>query len=130
MKPLLILTDIRMTSDPKMVTDNLATVGVVYNEKYKTRNGEPVDKAHFYQLEFWGHRAEYLMKYAHKGARISAMAFPKNDRWEKDGKKYERISFVVSDFNFADTKGRSEPAAASGNAAPDAPDFPADDTPF
>lgn len=126
-KPHTVFPDVRLTSDPKMVNDNIATVGVAFNERYKNRSGEQVDKAHFYTLEFWSKKAEYLMKYGHKGARLTAIAFPKQDRWEdQQGGKREKIVFTVMDFHFVDTAKGGDNRNASASEATDAGGFGAD----
>ena len=137
MKPSMQFGNLRLTSDPevntKVTSGTLVAVSVAFNEKYKKKDGTPVEIVHFYELEFWSHKAVYLMKYGHKGAAIEARCFPRMSSWEnEEGKKRSRIVFRVEDFSFVSTKTmgstdkKPQGEAGMGQTAPP----PDDDIPF
>ena len=108
LKPMTHFNGLRLTRDPELaknIDTALVNVSVAFTEKYKKKCGEQVEVTHYYDLEFWSHKAEYLMKYGHKGASIDAVCFPHMSTWENEQKeKRSRIAFRVEEFAFVQTK--------------------------
>jgi len=59
----------------------------VKNEKYPN----------FFNISLFGKHGENLLPYLKKGQCVSVEYHLKQDRWEKDGKKFSRISIITDD---------------------------------
>lgn len=137
MAPITIFSDVRLTRDPevKYVAGGMAVcnASVAYNERYTGRDGKQVDRVHFYDLTFWKTRAEYLCKYGHKGAMITANCTPIIETWTtQTGDKRTKTMFRVNTFSFVKTNNVEKTAAL--NVETDVTEIPPDpddqDIPF
>lgn len=64
----------------------------------------------FFHCTAFGKRAEALEKYVKKGMKILVSGKPKQDTWEdKEGHKRTAISFVVFDWEFAQSSEQKAP---------------------
>ncbi len=66
---------------------------IVWNE---TRKG--ISTPHFLDFEAWDSGADYLFENLKKGDEIYVEAIPKQENWEKNGVKKERIYFRINQF--------------------------------
>lgn len=116
----------------------LIKFSIAENQRTKDANGNWVDgEPNYYDMNFWTEKPDYWLKRLGKGVSVLCRGNFKQDRWEKDGKKYTKINFTVTDINGKwlpelDTQTQSAPAApASAPAAAPAPasDYP-EDIPF
>ena len=80
-----------------------ATFSVAISEGVKVNN-QWETKTTGVLVEFWGNDAEYISSYGAKGAFIVFTGKLAEDTWEKDGKKFSKLSMVVEDFQFLDKK--------------------------
>lgn len=113
----------------------LIKFSIAENQRTKDANGNWVDgEPNYYDMNFWTEKPDYWLKRLGKGVSVLCRGNFKQDRWEKDGKKYTKINFTVTDINGKwlpelDTQTQSAPAApASAPAAAPAPasDYPKD----
>ena len=130
-----------LVSEPKTNLVGQRTVikfSIAENQRIKDANGNWVDgEPNYYDMNFWTEKPDYWLKRLGKGVSVLCRGNFKQDRWEKDGKKYTKINFTVTDINGKwlpelDTQAQSAPAApASAPAAAPAPasDYP-EDIPF
>ena len=124
-----------------------ATFSLAVNRWNKSKNQDDVS---YFDFSFYGNAAANVLKYLEKGKQVSVKGFCKQDRWEKDGEKHSKVSFIVTELQFlggskqnndevqteSDATGETMPAAPSNNL-PSAPnsmgavddDFP-EDIPF
>lgn len=116
----------------------LIKFSIAENQRTKDANGNWVDgEPNYYDMNFWTEKPDYWLKRLGKGVSVLCRGNFKQDKWEKDGKKYTKINFTVTDINGKwlpelDTQTQSAPAApASAPAAAPAPasDYP-EDIPF
>ena len=71
-----------------------ANVSIAVN--YSTKQGEQwVEAANFFDVTIWGKTAENLKPYLLKGQQVAIDGHLKQDRWEKDGQKYSKVSVVA-----------------------------------
>lgn len=68
-----------------------ATVSIAVNRSKKQADGTWGDETSFFDVVIWGKTAENLKPYLVKGQQICVEGFLKQDRWEKDGQKFNRI---------------------------------------
>ncbi len=86
----------------------LAKVGIAVNDKTK-RNGEYVDDVTFFNLVFWGKRAETACKYLHKGSWLFVTGKIKFSEYEKkDGTRVKTHEVSVGEFVFGPRQGGYE----------------------
>ncbi len=64
----------------------------------------------FMDVEAWGARAEFVMKYFKKGKPIIAEGIIKYETWEKEGRKYSKHVIVADKVNFISTPRQQEEA--------------------
>lgn len=55
------------------------------------------DYANFFYLTYWNEAAERILPYLKKGQCVNITAALKQDRWEKNGEKHQKISIVLKD---------------------------------
>ena len=68
-----------------------ANVSIAVNRSRK--NGDQgVDEANFFDVTIWGKTAENLRPYLLKGRQIAVDGYLKQDRWEKDGQKFNKVT--------------------------------------
>lgn len=110
-------------------------IGLAVNRSKKTGD-EWKDEVNFFDITIWGKMAENLKPFLTKGKQISVVAHLQQDRWEKDGQKYSRVTIHADNVQLlggkSDSKdqaerdgGHYEPAPAQDNGG----DFP-EDIPF
>ena len=103
----------RLTEDAKKETYGEGKVRVdfcVCNNIYI--NGK--DYPNFFHLSMFGSHAENLYPYLKKGQAVNVVYYMKQDRWEKDGKQYSKITPVVQKCHL---EGKSKKGNAESNEA-------------
>lgn len=72
-----------------------ASVSIAVNRSRK--NGEQwIEEANYFDVTIWGKTAENLKPYLTKGKQIAVDGYLKQDRWEKDGQKFSKVSIVAN----------------------------------
>lgn len=71
-----------------------AVVSIAVNRSSK-KGDEWVDEVSFFDVVIWGKMAEGLKPYLNKGTQIAVVGYLKQDRWEKDGQKFSKVSLVA-----------------------------------
>lgn len=91
-----------------------ANVSIAVNRSKKTGD-QWVDEANYFDVTIWGKTAENLKPYLTKGKMIAVEGYLKQDRWEKDGQKFSKVSVVANNVQLLGgrTDG-SAPAQSSG----------------
>ena len=62
------------------------------------------DAANFIECVAWENTAEFISKYANKGARIAVTGVLNQESWEKDGQKRSKLNVVVRDVQLLENK--------------------------
>ena len=75
----------------------LSNFAIAVNRRIK-KGEQWTDEASFIDLTLWGKQAEGLNKYLIKGGQVAISGYLKQERWEKDGQKYSKISVHVEDI--------------------------------
>ena len=61
------------------------------------KNGEQwVDEASYFDISLYGKQAESLKQFLLKGKQIGVQGSLKQDRWEKDGQKFSKVSVIAN----------------------------------
>ena len=91
-----------------------ATVSIAVNRSSKS--GEQwIEEANFFDVTIWGKTAENLKPYLTKGKQIAVDGYLKQDRWEKDGQKFSKVSIVATNVQLLG--GRSDGSQSTGGAS-------------
>lgn len=88
----------------------VATLRLAVNEKYKTREGQPMEKTHWFRVSVWREQAE-AMRGQKKGAAVYVEGALNDDEW-KDDQGRDRKSKIIEAESVAVI------AAFSGTARP------------
>lgn len=88
-------------------TGSVCNFSLAANYSYKS-NGEWVSRPDYFDCAIWGKYGESLAKSLTKGRLITIQGRLKQDRWEKNGIHYSKISVIVSEVNFAPMKKNSD----------------------
>ncbi len=89
-----------------------AIVSIAVNRSKK--NGDQwVDEVSYFDVTIWGKTAENLKPYLTKGKQIAVDGFLKQDRWEKDGQKFSKISVVATNVQLLGGKENGNNSASS-----------------
>lgn len=85
---------------------SVLTFGLAINEKKKdSETGEYVDAPVFVDCALFGARAEALAPYLTKGKKVSVDGRLRYHSWMKNEEKRHALSVLVTDIEFADSKG-------------------------
>ena len=93
-----------------------ANVSIAVNRSRKdSASGNWVEEANFFDVTIWGKQAENLKPYLTKGKQIAVDGYLKQDRWQKDGQNFSRVTIVANNVQLLG--GRSDGGQSSGNFA-------------
>ena len=73
----------------------LATFSIAVNRWNKTAQTDDVS---FFEMSYFGKSANSMLPYLTKGKQVSVKGFLKQDRWENEGQKFSRVSFIVTEL--------------------------------
>lgn len=98
---------------------SVLTFGLAINEKKKdSETGEYVDAPVFVDCALFGARAEALAPYLTKGKKVSVDGRLRYHSWMKNEEKRHALSVLVTDIEFADSKGvGKDTVSAKGQSA-------------
>ena len=93
-----------LTRDPEVrYTPSGAAVGdlgLATSRKYKSSDGESKEEKCFVNVTVWGRQAETCAEYLKKGRPVMVEGRLKYDDWEKDGKKFSKLSVTAERVQF------------------------------
>lgn len=98
-----------------------ATVSIAVNRSRKGADGNWIEEANYFDVTIWGKSAENLKPYLTKGKQIAVDGYLKQDRWEKDGQKFSKVTIVANNVQLLGGKadgGQSMAGGASGGFQP------------
>jgi single-strand DNA-binding protein len=111
----------RLTRDPelKYLPSGTAVceLRVASGRTYYDKNAnERKEETLFINVTAWGKSAEFVNQYFTKGKAIFIEGRLKQDQWERDGQKHERISVVADRVQFAEPKSAEQGSTRRGGA--------------
>lgn len=118
----------RLTRPAELTYSNkgnpICNFSIANNESVKKPDGTWENRPSFFDCVIYGKYGQSMSQYLKKGRAVVVTGRLRQDRWEKDGNRYSRISIVVSELSLgpeASDKQHnySEPAPVS-----DPMDFP------
>lgn len=90
---------------------------------------EWVDEVSFFNIAYFGKPAESIKQYIGKGTKVCVTGYIKQDRWEKDGQKFSKVSFVANQVELCGDRRDGESSNASNASAPSQTFKPANNAP-
>lgn len=115
---LAVVPEIKITNNGKAVIN--ATIAI--NRNRKGANGERI--ADFFDFTVWGQTAEYLAKFADKGARLEISGALRQQKYTNgDGKTVYSVYVEVSTLEIIDYKEKENKADTSKPAPSDGPNY-------
>lgn len=103
--------ELRYTPGGMAVSD----IGIAVNDRRKNANGEWIDEVSFVDVTLFGRTAEVASEYLSKGSPIFIEGRLKQDRWEKDGQKFNKLKVVADRMQLIGGRGEG------GSGGPPAP---------
>ena len=88
-----------------------ANVSIAVNRS-KKQGDQWIEEVNYFNLTIWGKTAENLKPYLTKGKQICVEGHLKQDRWEKDGQKFSKVSIVADNVQLLG--GKSDSGQSSG----------------
>lgn len=73
-----------------------ANVSIAVNRSRRNGDNNWVDEVSYFDVTIWGKQAENLKQYLVKGKQIAVEGFLKQDRWEKDGQKFSKVTITAN----------------------------------
>lgn len=94
-----------------------ANVSIAVNRAKK--NGDNwVDETSFFDISVFGKQAENLKPYLKKGNQIYVEGYLKQDRWEKDGQKFSKVSMIAENIQLLGGKKEGNNSVQNNNSVP------------
>ena len=85
--------DVRYTHEQMAIGE----ISIAVNRSKKV-NDQGQDEASFFNCTVYGKTAENLKQYLVKGQQVAIEGSLKQERWEKDGQKFSKVSIQVSNI--------------------------------
>lgn len=97
-----------LTQDPEVRYSQSGTAfaktGIAVRRPY-SKNNDGQENTDFFNLTVFGKQAEFCGRYFRKGSRVLVEGRIQNDNYEdKNGVKHYRVSIIVENIEFADSK--------------------------
>ena len=89
-----------------------ATVSLAVNRSVK-KGDKYEDEVNYFYVNIWGKTAENLKPYLNKGQQILVEGTLRQNRWEKDGKKYDRLEINADQIRLLGGKKDGDNSAPS-----------------
>lgn len=126
----------RLTRDAELVNVGQtvkADVSIATNRS-KKQGDQWVVETSFFDFTLWGKTAENLRQYLTKGKQVAVEGHLRQERWEKDGQKFSKVSIIADNVQLlggkSENSSNNEPAEftpAANNSAPQNNGMPSDD---
>ena len=114
----IVLVGMNLTRDAELRTarngNARVTFSVAINSKYKDQYGNMQDKAEFFDVVFWGERAEGVSQYLIKGAKIALEGRLTQERWV-DEHKQTRTAVKITATNVVLIGSKKEESGNNGS---------------
>ncbi len=92
--------------------------GLATNRRWTSQDGQPKEEVTFVDVDAFGKTAETIAKYLKKGRPVFIEGRLQYRQWEaQDGTKRSKLSVVVDNFQFIDSRPAGTATADSGEAA-------------
>ncbi|MBQ9601166.1 MAG: single-stranded DNA-binding protein [Neisseriaceae bacterium] len=111
----------RLGKDPEMrytaTNDAIARFSIATSEKYKDKQGNPIDKTEWHNIVMFGKLAEIAGQYLKKGSLIFVEGKIQSQKY-KDKQGIERVSYEIICYEMKMLSSKDENAQNAQNAQP------------
>jgi single-strand DNA-binding protein len=90
-----------------------ANVSIAVNRS-KKEGDQWTDEVNYFDVTIWGKTAENLKQYLQKGKQIAVDGYLKQDRWQKDGQNFSKVTIVANNVQLLG--GKSDVGQSAGGA--------------
>jgi single-strand DNA-binding protein len=90
-----------------------ANVSIAVNRS-KKEGDQWTDEVNYFDVTIWGKTAENLKQYLLKGKQIAVDGYLKQDRWQKDGQNFSKVTIVANNVQLLG--GKSDSGQSTGGA--------------
>ena len=108
----------RLTRDAEMrytaSGQAICNLSLAVNRRIK-KDDQWIEEGNFFDLTLWGKSAEALQRYLLKGTQVAVDGELRQDRWEKEGQKFSKVTVNVNNLQLLGSRQGSggEPRSAS-----------------
>ena len=99
----------------------IAKFTIAVNRRVKSGDGW-ADEANYFDVQVFGKSAESLKPYLTKGKMVGIDGYLKQDRWEKDGQKFSKVTINANDIQLLTPKDKNQ-ASGSDSGYDDSYDY-------
>ena len=85
----------------------IAKFCIAVNRCVKSGDGW-ADEANYFDVQLFGKSAEALKPYLTKGKMVGIDGYLKQDRWEKDGQKFSKVTINANDIQLLTPKDKNQ----------------------
>lgn len=103
----------------------LAKFSLCASERWRTPDGQPVERAHWFTVTCWGRQAEIALARVQKGTLVEVHGRLEPRTYEHAGQKHYEIDLVASELVFVDKATGQPLAELTAEAAPEPETAPA-----
>jgi len=83
----------------------IGSFSIAVNDKYKSKSGEYIEKAHFFDVVAFSKTAENIANFFKKGSRMLIAGQLQQETWQnKDGQNRSKVVIKLESFEFIDRK--------------------------
>ena len=86
----------------------IASLSIAVNRSVKGADGQWMDEANYFDIKVFGKQADALKPYLTKGKQIAVDGYLKQERWEKDGQKRNRVIINANDIQLLGGKDKGQ----------------------
>jgi single-strand DNA-binding protein len=100
----------------------VASISIAVNRNKK--EGEQwINEVSYFDISLFGKQAESLRQYLLKGKQIAIQGSLRQDRWEKDGQKFSKVSIVAENVQLLGGKSGNSDGEQSGTYSSEASQY-------
>ena len=89
----------------------IAKFSIAVNRRVKNGDGW-ADEPNYFDVQVFGKQAEGLKPFLLKGKMVGIDGYLKQDRWEKDGQKFSKVTINANDIELLSPKDKSQPSGS------------------
>ena len=94
----------RIGSDPELRTlpsgTQITEMRVAVNDNYKNKDGEKVERTHWFTVKAFGKLADLASTYLSRGNKVGIIGRLNYEEWETDGQKRNALKVIADRIDF------------------------------
>jgi len=98
----------RIGSDPELRTlpsgTQITEMRVAVNDNYKNKNGEKVERTHWFTVKAFGKLADLASTYLSRGNKVGIIGRFNYEEWETEGHRRSKVTIIAHKLEFMSSK--------------------------